>query len=53
MSCSIDKLKPHMLFTCKNFMFSDFTWKKVFAPGNGEGGELAPPCGPEVIRLMA
>ena len=28
MSCSINKLKPHMLFTCKNFMFSDLTWEK-------------------------
>ena len=28
MSCSINKLKSHMLYTCKNFMFSDFTWKK-------------------------
>ena len=47
MSCSANKLKSHMLFTCKNFMFSDFTWKKInFAPGNGVGGGgegLAPP----------
>ena len=34
MSCSINKLshfshfKFHTLFTCKNFMFSEFTWKK-------------------------
>ena len=35
MSCSTNKLKSHMLFTYKNFMFSDFTWKKNFAPGNG------------------
>ena len=28
MPCSINKLKPHMLFTCKNFMSFDFTWKK-------------------------
>ena len=28
-----------MLFTCKNFMFFDFTWKKIFVPRNGvEGG---------------
>ena len=26
-SCSIHKLKFHMVFTCKRFMFSDFTWK--------------------------
>ena len=30
MSCSINKLKPQMLFTCKNFMFSNFTQKKKF-----------------------
>ena len=24
MSCSINKLKSQMLFTCKTFMFSDF-----------------------------
>ena len=28
MSCSINKLKFHTLFTWKNFMFSEFTWKK-------------------------
>ena len=28
MSCWINKLRSHMLYTCKNFMFSDFTWKK-------------------------
>ena len=30
---SINKLKSHIFFTCKNFMVSDFTWKKGFAPG--------------------
>ena len=30
MSCSINKLKFHMLFTCQNFMFSDFTRKNNF-----------------------
>ena len=30
--CSINKLKSHMLFTCKSFR-----WKKNFAPGNGRG----------------
>ena len=29
-----------MLFTSKNFIFSDFMWKKIFAPGNSGG--LAP-----------
>ena len=33
-SCSIRKLKFHMLFTCKNFVFFDFTWNKIFAPRN-------------------
>ena len=28
MSCSMIKLKPHIFFNCKNFIFSDFTWKK-------------------------
>ena len=48
MSCSINKLKPHMLYTCKNFIFSDFTWKKKFAPGNdgGGGGGFRPPSCP-------
>ena len=44
MSCSINKLKSQMFFTCKNLMFSELKWKKkYFAPGNGgkEGG-LAP-----------
>ena len=30
MSCSINKLKSHIFFTCKNFMVADFTWKKRF-----------------------
>ena len=33
-SCSINKLKPHMLFRCK---------KKMFVPGNGVSPSL-PPC---------
>ena len=38
-SCSVNKLKSDMLFTCRNVMFSYFTWKKIFAPGNdGDGG---------------
>ena len=28
-----------MLFTSKNFMFSNFTWKKKLAPVNGEEGD--------------
>ena len=40
MPCSINKLKSHMFFTCKNFMFSDFTWKKIFCSRKwwGRGG---------------
>ena len=38
MSCLIKKLQYHMLFTSENFMFSDSTWTKNFAPGNGGGG---------------
>ena len=38
MSCSINKLKSHLFFTCKNFMFYDFKWKKGFVPWNGEAG---------------
>ena len=30
MFCSTNKLKSHVLFTCKKFMSSDFTWKKFF-----------------------
>ena len=44
-SCSVNKLtcyswhvKSDMLFTCKNVMFSYFTWKKVFTPGNDGAG---------------
>ena len=37
MFCSINKLQSHMLFTCKNFMVSDFTWKKNFAAENSGG----------------
>ena len=57
-SCSIEKLKSHMLFTCKNFMFFDFTWKKKFVPGNGGGAGAPPPLlhpflyGPDLRRLI-
>ena len=49
MSCSVNKLKSQMFFKCKNVMFSDFTWKKIyFAPGNGGGGRggWRPPLAP-------
>ena len=37
MYCSINQLKSHMLFTCKSFMFSNFTWKKNFSSRKGWG----------------
>ena len=36
-----------MFFTCKNFMVSDFTWKKNFAAGNGAPTPFA--YGPVVV----
>ena len=52
MSCSTNKLKSHMLFTCKNFMFSDFTWKKHFLLqemwDGGRGADVPP--GPPFSR---
>ena len=48
MSSSINKLKSHMLITCKNFMFSDLTWETIFCSkkrgrGGGGGGASGPP----------
>ena len=43
-SSSINKLKSHLLFTCKNFMLSNFMWKKIFAPGNSGGSWRTSPC---------
>ena len=43
-SCSINKLQSHMLFTYKNFMFPNFTWKKKCCSwkwGGGLGGNGA------------
>ena len=45
MPCLINTLKSHMFFTCKNFMFSDFTLKKnilLQEMGGGGGIPLAP-----------
>ena len=47
--CSINKLKSHMLLTCKNVTFYGFTWKNFFllqemVAQGGEGVWLAPPC---------
>ena len=54
MSCSINKLKSQMFFTCKNFMFSDFTWKKNILlqemVGGGGEGTGAPPAHPFSLR---
>ena len=52
MSCSINKLKSHMFFTCKNFMCSNFTWEKILLQemvGEGGGG-LVPPTSPLSLR---
>ena len=51
MPCSITKLKSHMLFTCKSFMFSDFTWKNVTPEnvGEGGGGGAGTPCPPPFL----
>ena len=59
-SCSVNKLKSDMLFTCKNVMFSYFTWKKIFTPGNDGGGRgvgwcpTAPPFfyGPDRLSVL-
>ena len=48
MTCSINKLKSHLLFKYKNFMFSNFMWKKhiflqeMVGPGGGGGAPLPP-----------
>ena len=50
-SCSVNRPKSQMLITCKDFIFSDFTWKKIFAPGNGGWvGAPLPPCPPLSLR---
>ena len=49
MCCSINKLKFQMLISCKNFMFSVFTWKKKLLPemvGWEYGGGSGTPCPP-------
>ena len=38
-----------MFFTCKNFMCSNFTWEKNFAPGNGR--RLFPRF-PKLVRAL-
>ena len=49
MSCSINKLKSHMLFTCKNFKFSDLTWEKDFCTRKW-WGDWRPSCPPFSLR---
>ena len=46
MSCSINKLKSHILFSYQNFMFSIFTWKEFSAPRNGGRAGAPHPCPP-------
>ena len=53
---SINTLKSRMFFTCKNFMFSDFTWKKnillqEMVRGAERGWRPLPPFsyGPEYV----
>ena len=43
-----------MLFTCKNFIFSDFTWKKSFLLQEmvGVWRPLAPPFFKALVRLI-
>ena len=48
MSCSMNKLKSHMLFTCKNCMFCNITREKKFAQGNSRGAG-APHHNPTVV----
>ena len=38
MSCSMNKLKSHMLFTCKKLCFPILRGNKFFAQGSGGGG---------------
>ena len=43
MSCSINKIKSHVFFICKNCIFSDlFDVEIKIAPGNGERGRADP-----------
>ena len=50
-SCLVNRPKSQILITCKDFIFSDFTWKKIFAPGNGGWvGTPLPPCPPLSLR---
>ena len=41
-----------MLFTCKSFTFSNFTWKKKLAPGNGWGGGGGDAPGPSPFSTV-
>ena len=55
MSCSINKLKSHMFFAFKKFMFSDFMWKKIFAARNGGGrwtGAPLPPFSTDLVCVI-
>ena len=55
-SCSINKLKSHILFTCKSFtkiLFSNLTWKNFFLLQDmvGKGGGAGAPPAPPLLSL--
>ena len=49
MSCSINKIKRHMLFTNQNFMFYHFTRKKIFCSKKWWEGGWHPPLLPPFL----
>ena len=51
MPYSINKLKSQMLFTCRNFIFFNFEWKKSFLLREMVGDwRPPPPCVPLSLR---
>ena len=55
-SCSINKQKSHILFTCKTFtktFFFRFDVEKKFVPGNGGGLALLPPPPVPIVPAFA
>ena len=50
-SYSMNKLKFHILLTCKNFVFRLYVGKKIFAQGNGWWGGAGDPSNPVPISL--
>ena len=51
-SCSINKIKRHMLFTNQNFMFYHFTRKKIFCSKKWCGGGWPPPPPPPLPPFL-